>query len=77
MQTEQICITTPYIKLGALLKLAGLVETGGVGGAVIADGLIKVNGEICTQRGKKIYPGHTVTVEDRIILEVVYADNPN
>ena len=39
------------------MKLANAVETGGMAKAVIQDGLVSVNGEICTMRGKKLYPG--------------------
>ena len=57
---ENIPITTEYIKLDALLKFAALVGTGGEAKAVIADGLVEVNGEICTMRGKKLRPGDRV-----------------
>lgn len=57
---EKIAITTEFIKLDALLKFAALVMTGGEAKIVIADGMVKVNGEVCTMRGKKIRPGDTV-----------------
>ena len=60
MDMEQIAITTEYIKLDAFLKFAALVGTGGEAKLVIADGLVGVNGETCTQRGKKLYPGDVV-----------------
>jgi len=80
MEQEKIAITTPFIKLGSLLKLAGVVDTGGVGNLVIADGLVSVNGEVCLQRGKKIVPGDIVVIaddEDTLTLEVIHADNGN
>ncbi len=49
-----------YIKLGQALKAAGLVESGVDAKLVILDELVKVNGEICTQRGKKLYDGDIV-----------------
>ena len=49
-------ISTEFIKLDALLKFAALVGTG-----VIAEGLVEVNGEVCTMRGKKLHAGDTVT----------------
>lgn len=49
-------ISTEYIKLEAALKLANVVESGGMAKNVILDGLAKVNGEVCTMRGKKLYP---------------------
>ncbi len=57
---QEIFIHTEYIKLDSLLKLTGLVDTGGQAKAAIQDGLVKVNGETCTQRGKKLRPKDTV-----------------
>ena len=56
----EIEITTEFIKLDALLKFAALVGTGGEAKYVIAEGLVKVNGETCTMRGKKLRAGDTV-----------------
>ena len=53
-------ITTEFIKLQDLLKLANLVSTGGEAKVRILDGEVRVNGEVCTMRGKKIRPGDTV-----------------
>ncbi|MBR2284511.1 MAG: S4 domain-containing protein YaaA [Ruminococcus sp.] len=63
MQNE-IKITTEFIKLDALLKFASLVSSGGEAKALIQEGLVRVNGEICTMRGKKIRPGDMVEVSD-------------
>ena len=52
-------IHTEFIKLEALLKLSGLCETGGEAKNVIQAGLVKVDGEVCTQRGRKMRPGIT------------------
>lgn len=57
---ETIKIRDEYIKLGQLLKLAGLVESGVDAKLVIQDGLVKVNGRIETQRGKKLVAGDIV-----------------
>ena len=59
---ETIEITTPFIKLDALLKYAGLAGTGGEAKAAVQDGLVFVNGEVCTMRGKKIHPGDEVSL---------------
>ncbi len=69
---EQIAINTEYIKLDALLKFAALVGTGGEAKTVISEGMVKVNGEVCTMRGKKIRPGDVVSFE-RFTLEVTQA----
>ena len=66
---ETITIHTEFIKLDALLKYAALVGTGGEAKTVIADGLVSVNGEVCTMRGKKIRPGDRVRF-DRFELDV-------
>ena len=56
---EKIRITTEFIKLDALLKFAGLCETGGEAKELIQGGAVKVNGEVCTMRGKKCRAGDT------------------
>ena len=57
---ENIVITTEFIKLQDLLKFANLVGTGGEAKIIIQEGEVKVNGEVCTMRGKKIRPGDIV-----------------
>ena len=64
MEKQIIFIDTEFIKLQDLLKLAGLVETGGQAKILIQDGYVTVNGEICTMRGKKIRNGDIVTLDD-------------
>ncbi len=54
---KTVTIDTEYIKLDALLKLAGWVDTGGQAKLVIQNGEVEVNGEVCTLRGKKLRPG--------------------
>lgn len=70
---ENITITTEFIKLQDLLKFAGLVETGGEAKALIQDRQVYVNGEACTQRGKKIRPGDDVLFDGNHYT-VRYAD---
>ena len=57
---ERVIIHTPFIKLDALLKYAGLCETGGEAKERVQAGEVKVNGEVCTMRGKKLRPGDVV-----------------
>lgn len=57
----EIKINTEFIKLDALLKFASLVSSGGEAKAIIQDGQVLVNGEVCTMRGKKIREGDTVS----------------
>ena len=63
-------ITTENIRLDSALKLANAVSTGGQAKWIIQDSLVKVNGEICISRGKKLLPGDTFEYE-RVIYEIV------
>ena len=54
--SKPVAISTEFIKLEAALKYVNATESGGMAKAVIQDGLVKVNGEVCTMRGKKLYP---------------------
>ena len=67
----KITIKTEYIKLQDLLKFANLVGSGGEAKVLIQDGEVSVNGEVCTQRGKKIRPGDSVVLNGTE-LEVAY-----
>ncbi|HCX62607.1 MULTISPECIES: RNA-binding S4 domain-containing protein [Sedimentibacter] len=57
---EKIKINTEFIKLDQLLKYANAVEGGGMAKNVILDGMVKVNGEVVLQRGKKLRDGDIV-----------------
>ena len=60
---EIIKLREEFIKLGQALKAAGLVESGVEAKEVIQDGLVKVNGEDDTRRGKKLYDGDIVSFD--------------
>lgn len=60
---EIIKLKDEYIKLGQALKAASLVEDGVEAKLAIQGGLVKVNGEVDTRRGRKLYPGDMVTFE--------------
>ena len=64
---EVIKLRAEYIKLGQALKAAGLVETGVDAKYAIEDGLVKVNGEVATQRGKKLHAGDVVSYDGETI----------
>lgn len=74
MITTKIEIHTEFIKLDQFLKFAGVLETGGRAKEVVTAGEVRVNGEICTMRGKKIRPGDVVELGDQR-LEVVAGEN--
>ena len=65
---EKITIHSEFIKLDSLLKFAALVGTGGEAKYVISEGMVKYNGEVCTMRGKKIYPGDKVSFQGNELL---------
>ena len=73
MKKYEIEITTEYIKLQELLQFSTLTSTGGEAKVLVQEGAVSVNGEVCTQRGKKIRPGDDVQIAD-IVLTVKYAD---
>jgi ribosome-associated protein len=58
-----IQISTEYIKLDQLLKFSGISFSGADAKELILSGVVSVNGEECTMRGKKIRPGDVVTAE--------------
>ncbi len=62
-ETITVSIHTEFIKLDSLLKFAGLCDTGGFAKELVQQGTVRVNGEVCTMRGKKIRPGDAVTVD--------------
>ena len=67
MKTEKIKIDTEYIKLQDLLKFSGEAYTGGMAKVIIQNGEVKVNGEVCTMRGKKLRSGDKAEFEQTLI----------
>lgn len=65
---KNITITTEYITLGQLLKIVGLVDTGGEAKIFLASHEITVDRVSDNRRGRKLYPGMTVGIEDREYL---------
>lgn len=66
---KEVKITTEFIKLDALLKFAGAADTGGEAKQAIQDGEVRVNGEVCTMRGKKLRPGDVAELDGvRIVV---------
>ena len=60
---QEVPITTEFIKLQDAMKFANLVESGGEAKVVIQEGDVSVNGEVCTQRGRKLRPGDSFTFD--------------
>lgn len=66
----KITIKDEFIKLGQALKLAGVVEDGVEAKYAIQDGLVQVDGEVDTRRGRKVYEGDVITFENQEIVVV-------
>lgn len=64
MEKIDVKIKTEFIKLDSLLKFAGITDTGGFAKELVQQGNVKINGEVCTMRGKKIRPGDIVSVDN-------------
>ena len=72
-EPENIKIGTEYIKLDSFLKFANAAQTGGEAKMMVESGDIKVNGQVCFQRGKKLRPWPVVFLNGRE-LTVIHAD---
>ena len=68
MKETTVTIRTEFIRMDALLKLAGLVMTGGEAKAVIQGGEVLFNDEVCLMRGKKVRAGDRVTFDNTTVL---------
>ena len=64
----EISIKDDFIKLDSLLKFANIAQSGGEAKMMILEGLVKVNGEVCLMRGKKIRRGDTVNVSRETLV---------
>ena len=67
-----VVIGTEFIKLESAMKLANIFSTGGTAKLVIQDGLVLVNDEVCTMRGKKLYPGDSFSYEGLTYLICIH-----
>ena len=65
---EKVKISTEFIKLDQFLKWLAIVDSGSEAKQVILNGMVKVNGDVETRRGRKIYPEYKVEVFDKIYV---------
>ena len=65
---EKVKISTEFIKLDQFLKWLAVVDSGSQAKQVILDGKVKVNDEVETRRGRKIYPEYKVEIFDKIYV---------
>ena len=70
---KKIAISTEYIKLDSFLKFSGITLDGSDAKRMVQSSMVKVNGELCTMRGKKLRPGEIVDACG-IVLEVCADD---
>lgn len=68
---NKVYINTEFIKLQQALKLANVVGQGSDAKMLIQDGFVKVNGEVCTMRGKKLKGGEIVNFDDEIEFQII------
>lgn len=61
---EKVSINSDYIKLDQFLKYIGVASTGGEAKAIVIEGLVKVNGEVTSQRGKKLRKDDVIVIEN-------------
>ena len=61
-KSEDVAISTDFIPLDSFLKFKGIAMTGGEAKSFVQDGIVKVDGEVCTARGKKLRQGNTISI---------------
>ncbi len=67
-----VTIGTEFIKLESAMKLANILPSGGAAKAEIQDGQVTVNGEVCTMRGRKLYPGDGFSYQGQSYLITIH-----
>lgn len=71
MEKAEIVIDTEYISMDKLLKFAGIADTGGQAFMMIEDGIISLNGQVVSEKRKKVRPGDVVNIDNQLELTVV------
>ena len=71
MQKEAIEITTATITMDKLLKFSGVADTGGQAFMMVEDGVVRLNGQLVTEKRKQVRPGDVVNIDDQIELTVI------
>lgn len=70
MQKETVEITTEFITMDKLLKFSGVADTGGQAFLMVEDGVVRLNGQLVTEKRKKVHSGDVVNIDDQIELTV-------
>ena len=63
MQKETVEITTEFITMDKLLKFSGVADTGGQAFMMVEDGVVRLNGQLVTEKRKKVHPGDVVNID--------------
>ena len=71
MQKETIEITTATITMDKLLKFSGVADTGGQALMMVEDGVVRLNGQLVTEKRKQVRSGDVVNIDDQIELTVI------
>lgn len=71
MQKETIEINTATITMDKLLKFSGVADTGGQAFMMVEDGVVRLNGQLVTEKRKQVRPGDVVNIDDQIELTVI------
>ena len=71
----QVPISTEFIKLESAMKLMNITPSGGSAKVEIQEGFVLVNGEVCTMRGKKLYPGDRFAFDGQVYLVTIHECN--
>ena len=71
MQKETIEITTANITMDKLLKFSGVADTGGQAFMMVEDGVVRLNGQLVTEKRKQVRSGDVVNIDDQIELTVI------
>lgn len=71
MQKETIEITTATITMDKLLKFSGVADTGGQAFMMVEDGVVRLNGQLVTEKRKQVRLGDVVNIDDQIELTVI------
>ena len=70
MQKETIEITTATITMDKLLKFSGVADTGGQAFMMVEDGVVRLNGQLVTEKRKQVRPGDVVNIDNQIELTI-------
>lgn len=70
MQKETVEIRTEFITMDKLLKFSGVADTGGQAFLMVEDGVVRLNGQLVTEKRKKVHPSDVVNIDDQIELTV-------